>query len=219
MQERETGSDNPMGNNIRACFCVKDFLNFSDLEELQAVLKAHGCILSTSPTINLGKWIEQEFRWKPFEQEWKMRLFQLSLAGKSSSMVSLDVEDGLFLKDGEVNYFPQNEPLFIAYRSLLRDFIGQIMPFIGVIDWDADLACSNLQSTSFATWGNYLSYDFLGIWNRKDTELIEEMTDEIIKVNNNGILTFNHPLGYGDATENHSKYWALISEYIKLHKG
>jgi hypothetical protein len=204
-----------MENYIRACFCVKHFLDLSDLEQLQETLRAHACISSTAPTMNLGIWIEQGFTWYSMSQTWKIRIFQLSLPENRSVMVSLDVEDSIFLKGSEICYSPNKDPLFIAYTCLLKDFIKQIDPIIGVIDWDAELMCSTLTLNSFATWGNYLSYQFLSYWSENDRGMIVNIVDELIEIERTGVLIFNHPLGYADGKTTHLQFWSLIKKYIK----
>jgi hypothetical protein len=162
----------------------------------------------------MEKWIEQKILWNPVDRSWDARLSQISFARASASMVSLDVDEGLFLNGLKVSYYPNDDPLYVAYKSLLEVFIKQVKPFIGVIDWDADLLCPNLEKNSFAAWGNYLSYRFLENWSKKEKEFIQEIVDEMSVIDDAGILIFNHPLGYSEADESPNKIWTLISAHI-----
>lgn len=204
-----------MMNYVRACFCIDDVLDFKDLGKLGMILRNHKCYLVNPPIITSGKWIQQSMAWKILNREWSVRLFQISLKPGTQAMVSFDVDNLAFLPEQKISYFPDDDPLFGAYKDLIRDFIMEIKPFIGVIDYDADLLCGELSRNSFTSWGNYLSNKLLDDWDTDEVKLIPRLVDEYIPIEKMGILTFNHPLGYGSVSEHQIKFWEMIKAHTR----
>ncbi len=203
-----------MTNYIRACFCRERPLDFSDLKKLERILKNFGFHFIDQPLMNQEQWIEQPLIWKILNQNWLARLFQISPNQLTNSMISIDVDSLLFLPERKISYHPIGDPLFDTYKYLLVDLIEELRPFVGLIDYDEDLVCGELRSNSFMAWGNYLSSQFLETWTSDEVKLLRALVDEYIKIEEVGILTFNHPLGYGENKENQIKFWNIINSHV-----
>lgn len=204
----------PQINYIRACFCIDRALNPVDLRQLMLSLERHQCHTIGPPITESGELLQQSMTWQTARGNWAARLIQLSSDPLTSVLVSFDVDSGLFLPGDAISYNPLEDPDFAAYKRLLIDFIQEIRPLVGIADYDADLLCKDLRSNSFAAWGNYLSNEILIGWDPHELEQIPAMVDEYIRIENRGMLTFNHPLGSGKVFENQVRFWNMVKSQI-----
>jgi len=205
-----------MANYIRAGFCLDNPLDLTDLWKLREILDGHACNSIGDPNMDQGKWYSQRFTWEILNKSWEARLFQISHGITHPSMISFDVDDLLFMPNSKISYQPNSDPLFDAYKEIIINIIQFIRPFIGIIDFDADILCGEFRSNSFAAWGNFLSNRFLDTWNSEDINWIEKNLEIIFSIKGIGKLIFNHPLGYvnGDRSDHQFHLWRTIESYI-----
>jgi hypothetical protein len=205
---------NRMPNFIRACFCIEHFSDFADLLELQKILTNYNCQIIEKPTVYLETWNIQNLTWQILGKPWVARLFQLPSVSENCSMVSFDVDSLMFLPGHQITYLPGGEQWFLAYKMLLTDLIKHLRPYIGIIDYEADLLCKDRALNNFSAWGNYLSNKFLTSWNQAERLQIPVLVDEYTDIENIGLIIFNHPLGYENPTEKKIKFWEMIKTHI-----
>jgi hypothetical protein len=203
-----------MPNYVRACFCVEEALDQSHLQDLIKITERFGCQPVDAPVTNMDRWVDQFLVLKMLDKNWEARLFQLSSTLYKCCKISFDVEDSFFLPGRKISAHPRDDKLFITYKRLLLALIQELKPFIGVIDWDADLLCGEIGSNLIAGWGNYLSNQLLNNWSVEELRLVPDLVDEYIPVQGIGILTFNHPLGSGDTYKTHLEFYNLIKTHM-----
>jgi hypothetical protein len=93
--------------------------------------------------------------------------------------------------------------------------IRYVDPEIGIIDYEAELLCSELHTTPLADWGNYFPKRFLKLLSSKERKLLPQVVDEFLQIDNLGVLTFIHPLMANQAwSDRHAKLDKLISPHL-----
>jgi len=203
-----------MGIYIRACFCVDRFLDQNVRTDLIEILSPHRCNVLGLPLINLGKWIDQKMIWNTENDLYAARLFQLYSTHSKSTMFSFDVDSLLFLPENKIIYSPGNELDFQNYKLLLSDIINYLLPAIGVVDYDADLLCGDLQLESLIGWGNYFSNDLISTMSVEEINILHVNVEELNQIDSHGILTFLHPLMANRAWTNRHK---ILESLMKSH--
>lgn len=204
-----------MVNFIRACFCLNQNLDFIVLNKLLEVLAQHDCHAIGSTETNFGVWVEQKMEWTIRNKPQKARLFQLSQNHGGYSLVSFDIDEFLLLPESKISYRPDSDPLFAAYKTIIVDLIKQLKPRIGLIDYEADLLCTEIPSITLASWGNFFPYDFLKLWSLDERNMLTQLVDELIPIDEFGLLTFIHPLLANQAwSERHEQ----LERIIRTHR-
>lgn len=205
-------------NYIRACFCIDQYLGLAALESLCGFLERHKCRTVNPPKLlDSVHWYEQSLVWEMPDVNVMARLIQIP-HDFAPSMISLDVDASFWLPGGRISYDPARDAYFKTYTRLLLDLINYVKPYIGLVDYDADLLCTDLPSNSFRAWGNYLSSQFLSSWTPQEIKEIERLVDEYHPADQHGILTYIHPLGYSEPTDHQIKFWEMIKSHIPLRR-
>jgi hypothetical protein len=202
-----------MPNYIRACFCVKEAVSDTKLQDLLRVLSNHQCYPINTPQ-SLAESGVVNLTWRISNKILETRILHIWHKTTSQGMCSFDIEDSSFLQGGSINYNPGKDELFTVYKILLIDIIRQIDPVIGVIDYEADLLCSESDNSALASWGNYFSAGWLNQWDSEAKKRLLQITDEFISIDTIGSLTFIHPLAANQAwTRRHKELEELIKRY------
>jgi hypothetical protein len=197
-----------MSNYIRACFCLPEPLQESQLKELLNQIKAFECVPTDEPYFNEGYWIDQKLLWNTSNGSWKAGFIQVYFGINQYSTFFFDVDEKLFLPGRKIAYSPGQDPIFIQYKNILSQIIRSINPKIGEIDYDADLICAllgNQYPYSIASWGNYFSSKWLNLLSLEIRNNLFDIVDEAIPVDDMGFITFIHPMEFNRAWSNRHK--------------
>jgi hypothetical protein len=186
-----------MSNYIRACFCLPEVLQESHLKELLSQIKVFECVSNDEPTFNEGYWLEQKLLLNTSSGNWEARFLQIYFGVDKYSTLFFDVDENIFLPGRKNAYSPDQDPVYIQYKFILRQIVQSIKPKIGEIDYDADLICAllgNQYPYSIASWGNYFSSEWINLLSPESRNRLFDNVDEVIPIENIGFITFIHPM-------------------------
>jgi hypothetical protein len=146
-----------MPNYIRANFCSQKIIDGQSIEKIIKRLKLLGCIFAKEPFESDGGWYHLEFILSYNNINWDMKIIKWRLENCSQVYYSLDIDDNFFLPPGIICYTPKDDPKFIHYINIINEFIQEIDPVIGIIDYEADLSIWDLEKEQFISWGLFVS--------------------------------------------------------------
>jgi hypothetical protein len=209
-----------MCNYIRACFCLPKLLQESQLQELLMLIKVFECVSIDKPTINEDYWVEQKLMLNTSVGRWNARFLQVYFGINKFSTFFFDVDENIFLPGRQIAYSPNQDAIFVQYKHILGQIIRGINPIIGEIDYDADLICAllgNKYPYSIASWGNYFSSKWLILLSPESIGELLDIVDEVIPIDDMGVLTFIHPMQANRAWSNrHKKVEEIIRENMNF---
>lgn len=153
------------------------------------------------------------------KKSYLVRLSKNSTINTPSSTITLSVEEEIFLPKNKIEYSPINtDEAFDIYKHLLAGLINVTNPFIGSVDYEADMLCDSLQDLrSIISWGIYLSHEILQNWSSDEHKKLLLLAKETQQIGNLGRIFFLHPLAANQAwTKNHEDFYAIIKKSLRL---
>lgn len=145
-------------NSVTACFGVQEHLKENELRGMLDRIKVFGCNPVGKPICNEGIWVEQELEWSLFGIKYAGGFRQAYLRNVDCTIFTFALESAIFLPGDKIVYSPIGDPKFLLFKDILSQLITGLNPTIGVIDYEADLICSELKTGfkgTIASWGNY----------------------------------------------------------------
>jgi hypothetical protein len=213
-------------NYIRAEFCIYRPVDSRELYELLEAIQKLGCRYKSytaspiwwedppdagqpiSSNSEVGSWGLAEAFVKSSYADVQFNLnvgedsYQVYLGYRNRENrwihLSLNFEDQIFLPGLTYEFTPApDDESFMRFKRLLVELIQHTRPEIGMVGYDADLLCEDLEySGSVVHWGNYFPFPFLNRLSEQSRQLLLSTVSEYHKVESLGILTFIHPLIY-----------------------
>jgi hypothetical protein len=194
------------GNYIRACFCINSYKEIQHLHNLLEILEKFDCLPIGPPIMDSGIWMEQNLVWNSGKRRENARLLQIIFPNNKTTL-SLDIEEETFLGRG-IKFCPENnDPVFHKYKNMIVGFVKELKPKIGQIDFEADLICDDFYANTIASWGNFLPTELVEYMNKRKIE-VDHLFDEVIDIDDLGLLTFIHPLMFNSK-------WSLRHEQLE----
>jgi hypothetical protein len=205
-------------NSVTACFSLPEPLNEIELQGMLERIKLLGCQPVGKPINNEDIWIAQESYWCLFDIKYAARFRQVHFRNAGCTTFAFDLVSNYFLPVDKTLYSPNGDPKFFYYKELLVQLLSDLNPKIGVIDFDADLICSELKTGfqgTIASWGNYFPLQWINSLPDEVKRNLLSVVDESLEVNGMGLLTFIHPLkanqGWGSK---HEQLDEIIKRYF-----
>jgi hypothetical protein len=215
-----------MPNFIRAEFCIYRLVDSGELYELLEAIQKAGCRYKsytaspiwwedppdTSQPVNsdaeVGSWgLAEAFvksSYATVEFDWSVSgdIYLVNVAYWNQEnrwiRLALNFEERIFLPGLKHEFTPAlDDELFMGFKQLLVELIRYTRPEIGMVGYEADLLCENLEhSGSVVYWGNYFPFPFLNRLSEQSRQRLLSTVSEYREVESLGILTFIHPLIY-----------------------
>src|SRR5205085_9791834 len=138
-----------MTNYIRACFCTEQPLPDTKLNVLVTMLGAYDCHPVGVSEVFEQSWT-MDFAWEFSDKRLQARFLQIWHTSARCGVFFFDVVADAFMPGRTIFYTPGKDRLFSVYKLLLTCVIGQIVPSIGVIDYEADLTCPWISNSRLA---------------------------------------------------------------------
>lgn len=213
-----------MPNYIHAEFCIYHPVGSRELYELLEAIQNSGCHFKsytaspiyweepadTSQPVNsdtnIGSWglaeafvkssnATVEFDWSVSGDTYLVNLHYWNQENRWIRL-ALNFEERIFLPGSRIEFTPAlDDELFMSFKRLLIELIRYTRPDIGVVDYDADLLCGDLNySGSVVHWGNYFPFPFLNRLSEQNVQLLLSTVSEYQEMESLGIPTFIHPL-------------------------
>lgn len=151
--------------------------------------------------------------WRVIGVVHEARLMQMWPSEDSPVRVSLDVGEHVLFQSSQIVVHPSGI-VFESFKRLVETVVVHAHPRIGVIDYEADLFCTDSgdhQYGSLASWGLYLPFVRLASWSPEDTGSLWALLDECIEIPDHGFLMFCGPLAANQAwTARHRRIDELL---------
>jgi hypothetical protein len=151
--------------------------------------------------------------------EWKVNTenYAAFIEKKSSGSIVFGIDEQAFLSSRRVSFVPGHSGAgtFGEYKRLITQFILQLRPRLGLIDYDCDYLCNaeGLHQRR-ASWGNYLPNTLLNRWAGDDISQLHHIADEFHQIEELGVLIFIHPLmANQNWTVRHEQLESLMNNY------
>lgn len=200
-----------MSNYIRACFCTNSDVNEKIFSSITNSFLTMDCVMAGDLNIT-ENCFRQELNLAFETEEFNSRLLSIG-DRKKNNFVSFDIDSNIFLLD-KIAYFPNNEVKFHKYKLLLLKIVEILTPSFGIIDYEADLICSEVQNSIKFNWGYFISYKSFNFVDELDIKEVFSLLDEYNIIKNIGILAFKHPLGVSEITNDERKFiWKIRKKY------
>lgn len=160
---------------------------------------------------------EAEFEWHTNQLAYSTRLLQIWHPPEPADLNFAVSDDAFFGKTGRslIEFEPNDADRlarFASYKDLIIGLIRYLKPSAGLIDYEMDVVCYNIESGKFAaSWGNYLTLSALDRWHPNDVDMLTQQVHDATWIDGLGLLTFIHPLAANQAwTERHIQVQQLF---------
>jgi hypothetical protein len=117
--------------------------------------------------------------------------------GDDRRRLDLSVEETIFFPPEGFERGDQREIAFKSFKQLIVEVIRHIEPSVGVIDYEADLLCDQVQQSPYYAlpfWGTFLSRHQMARWSKEDIAALRAAVDDYTTVGDLGVLFFIDPL-------------------------
>jgi len=205
-------------NSVTACFSLQDHLGENELQGMLDRIEIFGCKPVGKPICNEEIWVEQELEWSLSGIKYAARFRQAYFRNADCSIFTFALDSAIFLPRDKIVYSPIGDPKFLIFKDILSQLIIDLKPTIGVIDYEADLICSELKTEfkgTIASWGNYFPIKWIDSLTNDVKQNLLSAVDETLAIPNIGLLTFIHPLKANQAWGcKHERLEDIIRRYF-----